>query len=284
MSHLFPTILLASITFVWGWSFVLVKDAIAAYGVMSFLAVRFIIAALVMGPYSARRLTWNSVAVGIPVGLVLSASFLAQTFGLQYTTATNSGLITGLFVVFAPVANRVMFGVHTRWLSWAAIGISFIGLALLTGSGPTKLNIGDLLTLIGAAFIGVFIALLDRYARQHDAVAFAFVQVIVSTVGFLVLWPMIEPMAWPTGDVWFALLVTGVISTAAGASIQNYAQQRLPAVRVTVIIALTPLFAALFGYLAAGDRLTGIQVVGAVLMVSAVIVAEVLGNNQKEPT
>ncbi len=282
MNHVVPTILLVLVTIVWGWSFVLVKDAIATYGVMSFLAVRFIIAGLVMAPYSVRRVTRSSLAVGIPIGLVLSAVFVTQTFGLQWTTATNSGLITGLFVVFAPMANRVMFGVRTSWLSWAAIAISFIGLALLTGSGPDKLNVGDLLTLAGAAFIGLLIALLDRYAKEHDAAGFAFVQVMVSTIGFLAIWPMIEPVRWPTGDVWFALLITGAISTAAGAIIQNYAQQHLPAVRVTVIVALTPLSAAAFGFVAAGDRLNGIQVVGAVLMIGAVMLVEVLGNNGKK--
>jgi len=145
MNHIVATLLLISVTIVWGWSFVLVKDAIAIYGVMSFLTVRFIVAGLVMAPYSARRVTRSSLAVGIPIGLVLSAVFVTQTFGLQWTTATNSGLITGLFVVFAPMANRVMFGVRTRWLSWAAIAISFVGLALLTGSGPDRLNVGDLL-------------------------------------------------------------------------------------------------------------------------------------------
>ncbi|NQU26557.1 MAG: DMT family transporter [Candidatus Nealsonbacteria bacterium] len=282
MNHIVATLLLISVTIVWGWSFVLVKDAIAIYGVMSFLTVRFIVAGLVMAPYSARRVTRSSLAVGIPIGLVLSAVFVTQTFGLQWTTATNSGLITGLFVVFAPMANRVMFGVRTRWLSWAAIAISFVGLALLTGSGPDRLNVGDLLTLVGAAFIGVFIALLDRYAKEHDAAGFAFVQIMVSTVCFLVVWPMIEPVRLPTGDVWFALLITGVISTAAGAIIQNHAQQHLPAVRVTVIIALTPLSAAVFGFVAAGDRLNAIQIGGAVLMIGAVMLVEVLGNNGKK--
>ncbi|HUT14139.1 MAG TPA: DMT family transporter [Thermoguttaceae bacterium] len=282
MNHLVPTILLVLITVIWGWRFVLVKDAIAAYGVMSFLAVRFIIAGLVMGPYSARRVTRSSLALGIPVGLVLSASYVTQTVGLQWTTVTNSGLITGLFVAFAPMANRVMFGVRTSWLSWAAIVVSFVGLALLTGSGPDKLNVGDLLTLVGAMFIGVFIALLDRYAKEHDAAGFAFVQVMVSLVGFLVVWPLIELVGLPTGNVWFALLITGAVSTAAGAVIQNFAQQHLPAVRVTVIVALTPRSAAVFGHISAGDRLTGIQIVGAVLIVSAVMLVEVLGGNGKK--
>ncbi len=280
MNHLIPTVLLVLITVVWGWSFVLVKDAIVGFGVMAFLSARFIVAGAVMSPYAIPRVTKRSLAVGIPVGAVLSASYVAQTFGLQWTSVTNSGLITGLFVVFAPMANRVCFGVRTGWLSWTAIAVSFVGLALLTGTGPSRFNVGDLLTLVGAAFIGLFIAMLDRYAKDHDAIGFAYVQVMVSTVGFLLVWPLVDPVALPKADVWVALLITGAVSTAAGATIQNYAQQHLPAIRVTVIVALTPLSAAAFGYALSGDRLSILQIVGAVLMVAAVMLVEVLGKRE----
>jgi len=283
MNQILPTLLLVLITVVWGWSFVLVKNAIAAYGVMSFLVVRFIIASLVMAPYSARKVTRSAWFTGIPIGLVLAASYVTQTIGLQWTTATNSGLITGLFIVFVPAANRAIFGIRTSWTAWAAIAVSFVGLALLTDSERGVLNVGDALTLAGAAFLGLFIALLDHYAARHNAAGFAFIQVLVSMIGFLVVWPMVEPVRLPTREVWFALLLTGVVSTGAGAIIQNYAQQHLPAIRTAVIIALTPVWAATFGILAAGDRLNTVQVAGAVLMLGAVMMVEVLGSNGKKP-
>ena len=280
MNNAIPTLLLVFITAVWGVSFVLVKDSLATYGVVTFLALRFTIGAALMGAISARKVTRSTLGGGAALGLAMAGIFLAQTFGLRYTTVTNSGLITGLFVVFAPLANRVMFGVRTTWPAWSAIGVSMVGLALLTGSGPDRFNFGDFLTLLCAVCIGVYIALLDRIAKHHDAGALAFTQVlVVALVCFACR--TTEPWAWPTRNVWFALLITGTISTAAGTYVQTYVQQRLSAVRVTVIVALTPVFAALFGYLLAGDRLTAVQAAGGILMIAAVMMVEVVGREQK---
>ena len=147
---------------------------------------------------------------------------------------------------------------------------------------PTRFNIGDLLTLIGAAFIGIYIAMLDRFAKRHDSAALALTQVLAATLVFLIVWPLTEPIRWPPREIWLALAVTGIISTAAGSYVQTHVQQRLSAVRVTVIIALTPVFAALFGRMLADERLTAVQAVGAVLMIGAVMLVEVLGRNRKQ--
>ena len=104
------TLLLVAVTAVWGWTFVVVQDAIALYGVLPFLAVRFALAGAVLAPVYARRLTRRSLLVGGGIGVVLAAGYLFQTTGLLFTTPTNSGLITGLFVVFAPLADRLLFG------------------------------------------------------------------------------------------------------------------------------------------------------------------------------
>jgi len=296
MSHLTPTLLLIFITMVWGWSFTLVKNAISTHGALSFLVMRFVIASIVMGAISARKITRASLIDGTIIGLALVASYLTQTLGQRFTTVTNSGLITGLFVVFAPLANRALFGVRTKWGCWVAIGASLIGLALLTDAGNGSLNIGDLLTLVGAAFIGLYIALLDRFAKDHDTGALATVQIFVSTLVCLLAWVLarivetwflgsavaaradvpMDPLPWPMGSLWFALMITALISTSAGAYVQTYVQKRLSAIRVTVIVSLTPVFAALFGILLAGDNLTRIEATGAVMMISAVMAVEII--------
>jgi drug/metabolite transporter (DMT)-like permease len=215
--------------------------------------------------------------VGAGIGLVFTASYLLQTHGLRRTSPTNTGLITGLFIVFAPLANRLFFDVRTSALLWGAIGVSLLGLVLLTGTGPTPLAFGDFLVLLCAASYGVHIALLDRHAKHHDAMSLAFAQVATAAIVCLVLWPCVETVRWPTtGDVWFALLVTALIATAAAFAIQTYVQQRLPAVQTAIIIVTEAVFAAFFGYVCAGDRLVATQWIGAVLMVGAMIFSEVL--------
>ncbi|MDP9411845.1 MAG: DMT family transporter, partial [Actinomycetota bacterium] len=163
------TLLLVGVTAVWGWTFVVVQDAIALYGVLPFLAVRFALAGAALAPIYAARLTRRSVLVGGGIGVVLAAGYLFQTTGLLFTTPTNSGLITGLFVVFAPLADRLLFGVNTSRQVLLAVGLSLLGMILLAGGGPEGANWGDLLTLLCAAALGLHIALLSRYASGHDA-------------------------------------------------------------------------------------------------------------------
>src|SRR5215216_4867568 len=108
--NLIYTLLLVGVTAVWGWTFVVVQDAISAFGVLGFLALRFALASAALSPILLSGVTRRTLLVGGGIGLVLAAGYLFQTLGLLYTTPTNSGLITGLFVVFAPLADRLLFG------------------------------------------------------------------------------------------------------------------------------------------------------------------------------
>lgn len=264
--------LLLGVTLVWGWTFPAVKQAVATYGVIAFLATPFALAAVVVAPVGVRRATRASWVTGGAIGLVLAAAYAFQTFGIRATTATNSGLITGLFVVFAPVWNRIIFGVRAGRVFAVAALISLCGLALLTGAGPVTPTVGDLLTLCCAVCFGLHIALLDHYAARHDESALALAQLAVAAAVFLMIWPVTHPLVLPTSaTVWQALVVTGVIASAAAFWIQTAAQRRLPATHVTMILTMEPVFAAMFGRLLAGDRLTAVQVVGASLMVAALL-------------
>jgi drug/metabolite transporter (DMT)-like permease len=150
-----------------------------------------------------------------------------------------------------------------------------LGLVLLTGTGPSPLAFGDWLTLGAAASFGLQIVFLGRYSRHHDTVGLALVQVVMATVVFLVAWPFSEPFSWPHGRVWFDLMLTGVVATALGFYVQTLAQKQLPATTAAVIFTLEAVFAVLFGYLLAGDRLVGVQILGAVLMIAAAGLGEI---------
>ena len=127
------TLLLIAVTAVWGWTFVVVQDAIALYGVLPFLAVRFALAACALAPFYAPRVTRRALLVGGGIGVVLALAYFFQTAGLLFTTPTNSGLITGLFVVFAPLADRVLFGVKSLRQVFVAVFLSLFGMFLLSG-------------------------------------------------------------------------------------------------------------------------------------------------------
>jgi len=271
--NLLYTLLLVGVTAVWGWTFAVVKEAVAGYGVVSFLAIRFALGAMAMGLLAARGSTRAAWGIGAGIGVVLAAGYLFQTFGIRSTTATNSGLITGLFVVFAPAWNRVLFGVRIPRVCCAAVATSLAGLALLAGAGPVRPTVGDLLTLGCAVCFGAHIALLDRYAKGHDAAALALAQLTAAAAIFAATWPAVDPLRLPTAKVWQALVLTGLVASAGGFYAQTAAQRRLPAIRTALILTMEPVFATFFGRLLAGDRLAALQWVGAALMVAALLAA-----------
>jgi drug/metabolite transporter (DMT)-like permease len=274
--RLIYTLLLVGVTAVWGWTFVVVQDAIILYGVLPFLAVRFALAAAALAPFYAPRLTRRSLLVGGGIGVVLALAYFFQTTGLLFTTPTNSGLITGLFVVFAPLADRLLFGVKGSRRVVVAVLLSLLGMVLLAGSGPEGVNPGDFLTLLCAAALGLHIALLSRYAAGHDAGGLTLAQILAMAVLFAAVWPFFEPVAFPPAGVWIALLVTGLLASAAAFYVQTTVQQRIPAARTAIILTMEPVFAAFFGYWLAGDRLSPVQLLGAAFILSALLVGEVL--------
>lgn len=268
------TLLLVAVTAVWGWTFVVVHEALAAVSVIAFLAVRFALAATVTAALWGRRLSWRTLRTGVLIGLVLAAGYFLQTTGLKLTTATNAGLITGLFVVLAPVADRVLFRTRLAWPSWLAVAASLVGMTLLTGRLPTELARGDLLVLACAVAFAVHIALLSRHSAEHDALALTTGQMLGVALCFGVLWPLFERPALPPRAVWPAIALTGVVASAVAYAVQTAAQRVLSAVRTAVILTLEPAFAALFGLALAGERLTPVQAAGAALILVAVVGSE----------
>ncbi len=277
MHGIWLSLALVAVTAVWGATFAVVKDAVAQYGVISFLAVRFAVGTIGLVPLGAGRLDRRSIAAGSVVGVALAAGYLFQTFGLRCTSATNSGLITGLFVVFAPLWNRILFGVRTSRLVWGAIALSLVGLLLLAGTGPDPLAWGDVLTLGAAASFGLQIVLLGRFSKQHDTLALALAQVGAAALFFFFAWPWVEPLVPPPARVWPAILLTGVVATSVAFAVQTLAQKRIPPARAAVIFASESVFVMVFGYALAGDRLSGSQWLGAVVMMVAVGLSEAAG-------
>jgi drug/metabolite transporter (DMT)-like permease len=285
--------MLVCVTAVWGWTFVLVQDAIAIYGVLPFLAVRFALASAALAPLAWGKLSRRALVVGGGIGVVLAFGYLFQTLGLLFTTPTNSGLITGLFVAFAPLADRVFFGARPTRLVIVAVVLSLLGLVLLAGGGPDGVNAGDLITLLCAAAFGLHIALLSHYAGGHDAAALTLAQILAMALLFALAWPLGAGLGLPPGvagtgilppvGVVFALLLTGIVASAGAFWVQTYVQQKISAARTAVILTTEPVFAAIFGYFLAGDRLVAVQIAGAALILAALVAGEVVPMLSKKP-
>ena len=268
---------LVLVTAVWGLTFVQVKDAVAIYPLFAFLAVRFAIASLVLAAPAAPRLRTlgrGGWIAGLALGLLLAAGYALQTAGLERTTVSSAGFITGLYVVFTPLLGLLLFRTRVGAAVWLGVGLSVAGLALLSGVGAGD-SVGDLLVLAGSAAYSLQIALMERYAPRYDPIAFTQAEMLAAFGGFAVVAVALGQVEVPRGwTVWSALLVTGIFASALGFLIQTWAQRSTSATRTALVFAMEPVFAGFFGFWLAGDRLGAVGWAGCGLIMAGILVAE----------
>ena len=268
---------LVAVTAVWGYTFVPMKDAVALYPLFAFLAVRFLIAAVVLaapaGP-RLRSLGRQGWIAGTALGLLLALGYALQTAGLQRTTVSSAGFITGLYVVFTPLLGLLLFRTRVGAAVWVGVALAVAGLALLSGVGAGT-PAGDLLVLAGSAAYSLQIALMERYAPRYDPVAFTQAEMMAAFGGFAVVAVALGQVELPRGwTVWGALLVTGVFASALGFLVQTWAQRQISASRTAIAFAMEPVFAGIFGFWLAGDRLGAVGWTGCALIMAGIVVAE----------
>lgn len=271
-----PSALLLAATAVWGWTFVVVKEAILLFPPLPFLAVRFGLAAAALAVTAlALGERARTGVVGVGIGGVLALGYLLQTVGLQTTSPANAGLLTGLFVVFVPVLDRLTFGARLWPGTLVAIGCSLIGTVLLTGSGGQTPRVGDLL-MVGAAFAFAWhIVLLSRLAAGRSAIWLTVQQLVTGAALFTAGTALTgQPLLPIPGGAWAALLVTALGASAAGFWVQTLAQQRLSASRAALLITAEPVFAVLFAVWLVGQRFGLSHALGAAIILGALMFHE----------
>ena len=271
------TAALILVTAVWGVTFVQVKDAVELYPLLAFLAVRYAIATVALAPPAlgrGRTLGRDGLVAGGILGLLIALGIGLQTAGLERTTVTNTGFITGLYVLFTPLLGLALFRTRIPRELWLAVGFSIVGLALLSGV-PESSAEGDLLVLASAVAQALQIVMVERYANRYDVFALTFVQVAVACAVFLAIALALGDLSVPRGaTVWAALLVTGLFAVAFALVVQVWAQRRVSATRIAIVFSLETVFAGLFGYLLAGDRLGALGLAGCAVIFGGIVLAE----------
>jgi drug/metabolite transporter (DMT)-like permease len=269
---------LIGVAAVWGLTFVMVQDAIAELPPMAFLAYRFVPAGLLVAAFSGRALRRLGPAgwqAGLVMGVFLTAGYVFQTLGLQHTSASNAGFITGLFVVLTPLFGLLLFRISVGAVAWAAAGASAVGLFLLSGAGGEASLRGDGLVFLCACAFAIHILVTERAVRRHDVGALVAVQLGACGVFCLAVAALAGDLEAPRGGtVWSALLVTSLIASALGFLVQSYAQRMISSARTALILAAEPAFAGLFGYLLAEDRLSAAGWAGAALILLAIVAVD----------
>ena len=272
-----PLLGLLAVTAVWGVTFVQVKDAIAIYPLFAFLAVRFALASATLAPAAAGRLRGlgrAGLGAGLVLGVLLAAGFGLQTAGLERTTVSSTGFITGLYVLLTPLFALALFRVRIPVQVWGAVALALVGLAMLSGVEAGS-SFGHALVLASTAAQALQIVMVERYANRFDPVALTFLEMVVACVGFTAIAVALGDLSVPHGwTVWSALVVTAVFASAFAFLVQIWAQRRISATRIAIIFSLETVWAGFFGYLLAGDRLGWLGWSGCALIFAGIVLAE----------
>jgi drug/metabolite transporter (DMT)-like permease len=272
---------------IWGTGFVAQRLGMQSLGPLAYNAARFAVGSLALVPLlMLRRIKPATVAAAIKPGL-LAGSVLAiaagfQQAGLQYTSAGKAGFITGLYVVLVPIA-AIFIGKKTSLGVWAGAALALAGLYVLSVSGVMELNQGDVLVFISTFFWTSHILVLDRWASKVDPVSLACVQFGVASALFWICTIVFET---PTpGDFYVSALPIaygGLFSIGIAYTLQAVGQSKAHPSRAAIIMSLESPFAAIAGFFILGERLGVRELLGCVLMLGGMILAQ-LAPRSKTP-
>lgn len=279
-------LLLILVTLIWGGTFLVVQNSIKLTGPFSFLALRFTIGAVALGIIFRTRLLkitkWEIIS-GTIIGVLLFIGYALQTVGLQYTTTSKAGFITGMSVVIVPLLSVILLRQIPTLFATFGVIMAAIGLTLLSlGNGLSlDFGLGEML-LLGCAFsFALQILAVSRYAPGKDAFNLAIVQVAVTAILSAISAPLFgEPLVMPSGEVWGAALFMGVVATGFTFAVMNRVQQFTSSTRAVLIYSLEPVFAGIFGYLA-GETLSIPAWIGCALIFAGMISSELKFKRRK---
>jgi drug/metabolite transporter (DMT)-like permease len=270
---------LLSVAVFWGTTFILSKLVVAEVSLPIFLFLRLTLAAVVLDFYALRfirSLNRRTLLHGAILGFFLYLTYLFQMWGIQYTTASNAGFITGLCVVFVPVLGYLFFRFKPAINVLTGIVLAVVGLLMLTRANPLRWSKGDLLVFV-CAIAGAFqVVFVGKFAPQHNVYLLTAAQ--LSTVSVLTVFALpFSQFNWAsmTANNGLILVYLALFGTVYTFLMQTSMQRFTSTSRAALIFSMEPVFAALFAYLIAGELLGLTGWIGGLLIVAGMISAEV---------
>ena len=254
-----------------GATFVVVKEAVVSLPPLAFVGWRFLLGAgaLLLFARPHGRGIWMD---GIAAGSLLFVGFATQTAGLESTSASNSALITGLYVVFTPLLAALALRRLPAISTVSGAALSVVGLGFLTVAAGFTFNTGDLLTVACAVAFATHIVILARFAPRHAVVPFTAIQLTVVAALALISSAIFEGLPLPPTSVVPALIGTGVIVSAGAFLLHVSAQQVIGPSRTAIVLSAEPVFATATAAIVLSERLTPRGWLGAALIMVGIYV------------
>ena len=269
---------------IWGTGFVAQTAGMDHIGPYLFSGLRFALGSLCLVPLILRNaktarvpeplLNRGMLRAGVIMGLALALGINLQQVGLLFTSVTNSGFITGLYVIVVPLLG-LLLGHKTGLGTWLGCLLAVVGMCLLSIGDNFHVASGDWLQLIGAFVWGGHVVLVSLFASRHDPIRLAFLQFATCSVVSLLLAVLFEPIAFDAiiaADP--ALLYGGIVAVGVGYTLHVVAQKHAIASHAAIILSLEAVFAAIAGAWILGEALQLRGYIGCGLMLAGILLAQ----------
>ncbi|MBL8279216.1 MAG: DMT family transporter [Pelomonas sp.] len=286
MSRIQANLLLTLVALIWGSAFVAQNRAMADVGPLLFTGVRFLVGSLVVLPLAVME--WRRLArEGRPLsgvdgghiaglGLLMMLGAVMQQIGIQFTSVTNAGFLTAVYVPLVPVLAWLLLRHVAHWSVWPAAAGCLVGAFLLSGAHELRIGLGDLWVLASAVPWAVHVLMVGRWADRMSApFLVASGQFAVCGVLSLIAAAFMEPLRWQ-GVLAAAgpIAYTGVLSVGVAFTAQVVAQRYAHAADAAIILSSETLFAAAFGFVLLGERLDATGLFGCGLMLACILLVQ----------
>ncbi|MGC8663024.1 MAG: DMT family transporter [Thermoplasmata archaeon] len=262
-------------TLLWGITFPIMKIAVVSISPVLLTLLRFGIASIFLFIIFFRRIVSSSIGTllsGLFIGVFLYFGYYFQIVGIVYTSAMHSTLITGLYVVIAPILAFILLKEPLDKKVIISLILAMTGLILVTGILITNINIGDLLTFFSAIAYSFQVVYVDKYSKKYDPLSLTFFQILTVVPLSVIFLPFSGSSVTWSNDIIFSIIYLSIFATAIALLLQNYGQKGLDSATASMVFALEPVFGVIFSFLMLHETMGFIQIIGGVLIVIAMII------------
>lgn len=293
--NMFGNIILLLVAAIWGTAFVFQRIGMDSIQPVTFTAARMSLAAVAVSLVAAlqkksnpqgvtdREYSRNSILGGICCGFFLATASIFQQIGIVTTSAGKAGFITAMYILIVPVLGAVILKKHNSWHVWLSVAMGVVGLYLLCMTGSLRLERGDALICICAVLFSGHILCIDRFVAKGNPVRIAAIQFTVTALvswvfAFIMESPGIEEMKTAI----IPILYCGLVSGGVGYTLQVVAQKYTEPTVASLLMSLEAVFAATAGAMILHERMTEREIMGCIMMFTAIIIVQLPGDKKAE--
>jgi len=273
-------LLLLAVALFWGLGYPLMKIAITEVEVFKVLWIRFFLASMLMLPFCTSSSLWSKklLSSGVVLGTILFFSFALIILGLERTTATSTGFLSALFVLWVPILSKIFLKQSLSARVIFAIPVSMLGILCLFGMRISTLHYGEMMVISGSVLTAIHILLIEKYSKLYKSIELTFVQFFVVAIwSVLFSWLMYDSFSVSLVDIRFVVSMVLLVffSTLLAFWIQTKYQSYISPAKAALIFNAEPLFSTFFAVLILDEILgVGVYIGGALIMLSIVVSQE----------